>query len=197
MNKFRYVLGTCSSSVNSTQQVEDALSGSLSCPVQMSGSLVGSLKTIFSCVQDSQCKNAVTAVRVLVRSMEDPKRPLTDFSRKHKNADASLVNLMSSNGGRSCTHGNLWHQCCTGCPRRLSGTWHVINSHYDETMWDTKQCIHQVWIRVLVLRTEVKHSSHTLGIHFMMFSLNVVRISVSVANDCGDIVCDPLWCLTD
>lgn len=139
----------------------------------------------------------VAAVRVLVRSMEDQKRPLTGFSIKHRNANAYLVNLMSSSGGRSCTHGGLWHQCCTGCPRRLSGTWHVINSHYDETTWDTVQCNHQVWICVLVLRTEVKHSSHTLGIHFMMFTLNVVRISVSMADDCGDIVCDPFWCLTE
>lgn len=31
----------------------------------------------------------------------------------------------------------------------------------------------------------------------MMFTLNVVRISVSMADDCGDIVCDPFWCLTE
>ena len=97
--------------------------------------------------------------------MEDQKIPLTGFCIKHRHANASLVNLMPSSGGRSCTHGGLWHQCCTGCPRRLSGTWHVVNPHYDEMTWDTAQCIHQAWIRVLVLRTEVKHSSHAWDGH--------------------------------
>lgn len=36
-----------------------------------------------------------------------------------------------------------------------------------------------------------------MGIHFKMFTLSVVRINVSVADDCGEIVCDPVWCFIE